>query len=137
MFLPMKIRLVLIGTLILSACVTVKDAPNIGALNVSFEWTPANRCSPTSPAFVISNIPAGTEFLDFRMVDLNVPAYQHGGGKVKNDGSGKINAGAFSYVGPCPPAGGRHNYQFTVTALNSAGDTALARGTTSRAFPPQ
>jgi phosphatidylethanolamine-binding protein (PEBP) family uncharacterized protein len=70
------------------------------------------------------------------MVDLNVPGFNHGGGRVANDGSGKVRAGAFSYFGPCP-SGGRHNYQFTVTALNSAGDTALARGTATRAFPPQ
>jgi phosphatidylethanolamine-binding protein (PEBP) family uncharacterized protein len=122
--------------LLLSACSTVKDAPNMGTLGVAYDWTKADECASKSPAFTISNVPADTQSLVFRMTDLHVPSYNHGGGTVPYSGSGTIPAGAFFYKGPCPP-NGTHDYEFTVTAVNAAGDTALARGKAVRPFPPK
>lgn len=109
----------------------------IGTLGVAFSWAAKNRCSSTPPAFRISGIPPGTKTLHFKMTDLEVPSYPHGGGNVAYSGSGNIPEGAFFYRGPCPPSGARHNYEFVVTAINAAGDTILARGKAIRAFPPR
>ncbi|MGB0682144.1 MAG: hypothetical protein ACPGOV_05530 [Magnetovibrionaceae bacterium] len=124
-----------VATGLLSACQTTKEAANLASLGVSFEWQATDRCSTSSPAFSITGIPEGTASLQFKMTDLDVPTYNHGGGKVVYSGSGSIPAGSFSYKGPCPP-GGQHNYQFDVKALNAAGDTILGKGSATRAFPP-
>ncbi len=121
---------------VLVGCVTLKDAPNMAPLNVSWEWKPSDNCTKQSPAFTIASIPADTKTLDFKMVDLDVPSFNHGGGTVAYSGSGSIPAGAFLYTGPCPPSG-VHRYEFTVTAINAAGDTALGRGKAVRTFPPR
>jgi len=123
-------------TAVLGGCGTLKDAPNMSSLNVSWDWTQSDRCTRQSPAFTITNVPDGTKTLDFKMVDLNVPSFNHGGGTVAYSGASSIPAGAFSYLGPCPPTG-PHQYEFTVTAINAAGDTALGRGKAVRAFPPR
>lgn len=39
--------------------------------------------SSPSPGFSITGVPAGTVELEFRMVDLDAPRFNHGGGKVK------------------------------------------------------
>jgi phosphatidylethanolamine-binding protein (PEBP) family uncharacterized protein len=119
----------------LAGCVTLKDAPNLTQLDVNFDWKPANRCSAVSPEFRITGIPADTKTLKFSMVDLNVPTFMHGGGNVPYLGGTTIKEGSFTYVGPCPPAGNQHRYEFTVQALNAAGDTVLARGKAVRVFP--
>lgn len=120
---------------VLVGCLTTKDAPNMASLNVSWVWQPSDRCGSKSPAFTITNIPADTKTLDFNMVDLNNTSFRHGGGKVAYTGSGTIPAGAFSYSGPCPP--GIHQYEFTVAAINAAGDTVLGRGKAVQQFPPK
>lgn len=125
---------VLLGAAIsLAACVTTKDAPNLTQLDVNFDWKPANRCSPVSPEFRINGIPADTKTLKFLMVDLNMPTFAHGGGNVSYLGGNTIKEGSFTYVGPCPPS--VHRYEFTVEAINAAGDSVLARGKAVRAFP--
>ncbi len=70
------------------------------------------------------------------MVDLDVPGFNHGGGSVQYFGAAQVTAGAFQYVGPCPPSGS-HRYEFTVIAINESGDTALGRGKAMRVFPPR
>ena len=132
----MKYLFVLAFALALASCQTTKDAANVAPLEVQFDWTLQDKCNGTSPAFIVRGIPAGTASLSFRMTDLDVPSYDHGGGTVANDGSGKVARGAFTYVGPCPPSGS-HRYQFAVTALNASGDTILGRGTAMRVFPPK
>ncbi len=109
---------------------------NVAALDVQFNWSTQDKCGTASPAFVIGGIPAETASLSFRMTDLDVPSYNHGGGTIANDGSGNVAQGAFTYVGPCPPSGS-HRYEFAVTAFNAEGDTVLGRGTAVRAFPPR
>jgi phosphatidylethanolamine-binding protein (PEBP) family uncharacterized protein len=101
-------------------------------MNLSFRW-----CSAT-PEFTVSAVPAATKTLSFKMVDQQVPSYQHGGGTIAFDGKGsaKIACGALSgsYNGPSPPPPQVHDYQWTVTALDASGK-ALAVGRATKKFP--
>ena len=116
---------------------TPARSPSIGGMSVQFSWSGTEPCSPRSPAFTVSNAPPGTATLDFQMIDLNVPSFRHGGGRVAYGGAGSVNIpqGAFTYTGPCPP-GQTHNYQWTVTALSAAGG-ALGTATATQPFPPR
>lgn len=93
---------------------------------LGFDWGNIKRCTSgnpnrvPNPAFTLNDVPARTVQLRFKMKDLDVPGYNHGGGKVKYTGDSKIAPGAFRYQSPCPP-GGRHNYQWTVTAHDAKG----------------
>ncbi|GAB6054649.1 hypothetical protein JCM17960_34690 [Magnetospira thiophila] len=126
----------LLSAFVLGGCQTLKDADNLSALGVDFTWMSKHRCSTTPPAFNITGVPEGTAALKFKMTDLDVPTYYHGGGDVAYTGSGIIPEGAFSYKGPCPPSGS-HRYKFDVTAVNAAGDMALGRGFATKPFPPE
>jgi phosphatidylethanolamine-binding protein (PEBP) family uncharacterized protein len=103
------------------------------AMSLSFSWIGVARCSSSPPAFTLSDVPAGTRRLAFNMVDLNLPSYPHGGGTISYQGD-QIAAGSFSYQGPCPPAGQRHNYRWTVKALDAEGKT-LATTSAAGRFP--
>jgi len=52
---------------------------NAMAMSVKFSWSGYQACSPRSPAFVVSDIPAETARLAFNMIDQNAPDYPHGG----------------------------------------------------------
>jgi hypothetical protein len=105
------------------------------AMSLSFSWTGVARCSSTPPAFTLSAVPAGTSRLGFNMVDLNLPSYPHGGGTITYQGGSQVAAGSFSYKGPCPPERQRHNYRWTVKALDAGGKT-LATANAASPFPP-
>jgi len=117
----------------LSAPVLAKAADQLG---VQFTWAGTSACSKTPPAFKVTNIPQGTKSLSFRMVDLNLTSFNHGGGEVPYKGSGNIPAGSFGerYQGPCPPTGQVHTYEWTVQALD-ANKSFLAEGKATGAFP--
>jgi phosphatidylethanolamine-binding protein (PEBP) family uncharacterized protein len=103
-------------------------------MKVSFDWGPTKKCFDSkSPPISLSGVPAGTKALDIRMKDMNVPDYNHGGGKVDYSGQKSLVYGAFSYTGPCPPSG-KHKYRFTVNALDAGGKT-LATATADKMFP--
>jgi hypothetical protein len=104
-------------------------------LQAQFTWQGAPACSHTPPAFTVRDVPPRTAALRFTMHDLQVPAYPHGGGTVRYTGSPDIPPGAFDYNGPCPPPGSRHQYRWTVEALDAAG-RVLARTAVTHAFPP-
>ena len=106
------------------------------AMSLSFSWTGVARCSSSPPAFTLSDVPLGTSRLAFNMVDLNVPSYPHGGGTISYQGGNQIAAGSFSYKGPCPPEHQRHNYRWTVKALDAGGKT-LATTSAASPFPPR
>jgi len=106
------------------------------AMSLSFSWTGVARCSSSPPAFTLSDVPPGTSRLAFNMVDLNVPSYPHGGGTISYQGGNQIAAGSFSYKGPCPPEHQRHNYRWTVKALDAGGKT-LATTSAASPFPPR
>lgn len=98
-------------------------------MGATVEWGPTKKCFDSkSPPISLSGVPAGTAKLDIRMMDLDAPSYDHGGGKVDYKGQPQLGYGAFRYTGPCPPSG-RHSYRFTVKALDAKGmtlDTAKA-----------
>src|SRR5258706_1472728 len=106
------------------------------AMSLSFSWTGVARCSSSPPAFTLSDVPPGTSRLAFNMVDLNVPSYPHGGGTRSYQGGNQIAAGRFSYKGPCSPEHQRHNYRWTVKALDAGGKT-LATTSAASPFPPR
>jgi phosphatidylethanolamine-binding protein (PEBP) family uncharacterized protein len=97
------------------------------AFSVKAEWGSGSGCSSVAPAFSFSKVPAGTAKLAFKMVDLNLPSYPHGGGEVAfsgkaSFGQGEAFGGAFSsYRGPCPPPTETHRYEWTVQALDAGG----------------
>ncbi|MCB1416357.1 MAG: hypothetical protein KDJ64_08075 [Nitratireductor sp.] len=82
--------------------------------------TSGNPNRVSNPAFKLSAVPDGTAKIRFKMKDLNVPSYNHGGGTVTYSGGSTIAPGAFNYKSPCPP-NGAHNYQWTATALDAKG----------------
>ena len=81
-------------------------------------------------------MPSGTAKLDFHMTDLNKPSFHHGGGTVDYRGQAEVPCGAFAkgFVGPSPPPGEIHTYEFTIKALGANGAT-LATTTVRRKFP--
>jgi hypothetical protein len=112
-----------------------KKAENFVILVVGFSWDGIPPCDDISPQFKIKNIPTGTKYLDFQMVDDDVPDYNHGGSMIEYKGGEIIPRGAIDYTGPCPP-GGAHSYTWTVTALNDKKNLILGEGKTTKEFPP-
>jgi len=100
------------------------------AFSASFNW-----CAG-SPSFELKDVPAGTAKLNFAMTDLDVPSFHHGGGTVAYSGHTTVPCRAFSasFLGPSPPHGQFHTYEFTVKALG-ADDAVLATTTARRKFP--
>jgi phosphatidylethanolamine-binding protein (PEBP) family uncharacterized protein len=87
-------------------------------------WDGITACSgrpgsSPSPRFRIANAPAGTVQIEFRMTDLDAPRFAHGGGTVAYAGGTEIAAGAFTFMGPCPPE--PHRYEWSATARDAAG----------------
>lgn len=102
------------------------------AANFSFRFA---WCEST-PEFSLSNVPKGTVKLELKMVDLDVPSYNHGGAALSNPEKGKIACGAFSsqiWYPPTPPDGS-HTYQWTIRALDKDGNE-LASAKAQRKFP--
>jgi phosphatidylethanolamine-binding protein (PEBP) family uncharacterized protein len=98
--------------------------------DIKFSW-----CGST-PEFTLSNVPKGTTKLDLRMVDLDVPSYNHGGAVLEFKGQKKIDCGAFIsqiWYPPDPPSGS-HPYKWTVSAKDKDGKE-LASATAERKFP--
>jgi len=117
-------------TLGLAACALGFGSSGALAFSASFNW-----CAG-SPSFALSDVPAATTALQFHMTDLNVPGFHHGGGRIVYRGQTAVPCGAFSstFVGPSPPPGEVHTYQFTIKALG-AGGAVLATTTARRKFP--
>lgn len=87
-----------------------------------------------NPEFTLKGVPQGTNKLIFKLTDLDVRSYNHGGGqvKIKSGGNMKIPAGTFKYKSPCPP-NGKHTYQWTVTAKK--GGKTLAKAGAAKKYP--
>ena len=105
---------------------------------ISFPWDGLASCTSgrpnrvDSPAFILRDVPAGTTEIRFQMVDLNVPTYNHGGGKVRVGQSGQLPPGLFKYKSPCPP-NGAHTYEWRAEAR--AGRQVLATAGARRNYP--
>ena len=64
-------------------------------LGVRFSWAGTMACSTSPPAFTITNIPKGTKYLVFKLVDHDAPDFVHGGGtdsvfRVRKDSCGCV-----------------------------------------------
>jgi phosphatidylethanolamine-binding protein (PEBP) family uncharacterized protein len=106
-------------------------APSALAFSASFAW-----CPDASPNFQLRDVPEGTVNLQFAMTDLDKPAFHHGGGTVGYRGQSEVPCGAFAsgFVGPAPPPGEVHTYEFVIKALAPDG-AVLATTTTRKRFP--
>lgn len=120
------------------AALCATASPALAEFSIAFDWGNIPRCTTGnpntvgSPAFVIRDLPAGTTSVEFKLTDLDVPQYKHGGAKLKIGQSGQLPFGAFKYKSPCPPSGS-HTYEWTATARN--GNTVLARAAARRSYP--
>ena len=87
----------------------------------------------TNPAFAIKNVPKGAASIRFRITDLAVPSYNHGGGKVAYKGGSTIAPGAFKYRSPCPP-NGTHTYEWTADVRDTKGKS-IAKAAARKKYP--
>jgi hypothetical protein len=129
-----KIRCASAALFALTALALTISAKPAQAFSVSFDWC---RGAPDgSPNFQLSDVPKGTVNLRFAMEDLDKPTFHHGGGTVGYRGQPEVPCDAFAsgFVGPSPPPGEVHTYEFTIEALDPGGSvlgTTIAR----RKFP--
>lgn len=112
-----------------------KDAAKMG---VSFSWDGIAACDHQSPEIRVTDVPATAVLFKVRLKNLDVPAWNQGGGEVANDGSGILPAGALQlgFNGPCPPPGERQKYEFSVMALDDQG-RIVGFGKARHRFPPK
>ena len=86
-----------------------------GDFKITFSWDGLERCTTgrtnvvANPIFIVSNLPEEMVGVDFRLKDLNVPSYNHGGGWIEISKDGKVAESSFKYKSPCPP-NGKHKY---------------------------
>jgi phosphatidylethanolamine-binding protein (PEBP) family uncharacterized protein len=107
----------------------VASTSDASAFSVSFRW-----CGSGSPVFSLSGVPQGTTTLQFHMVDLDVPNYNHGGGTIAYKGQSSVPCGALTNYSPPSPPSGSHSYQITVTAFG-AGNANLGTANFTRKYP--
>ena len=107
----------------------VMSTADASAFSMSFRW-----CGSSSPVFSLNGVPKGTTTLQFHMVDLQVPSYNHGGGTVPYKGQASVPCGALNNYSPPSPPSGSHSYQITVTAFGP-GNANLGTATSTRQFP--
>src|SRR5690606_1164609 len=95
---------------IISAAFTIAFlAAPASAFEIGFDWSGLKNCKSgnpstvASPQFALKDVPEGTKFIKFRLVDRDVPGFNHGGGVVAWTGEKTVAAGAFKYKQPCPP----------------------------------
>jgi len=115
----------------IGALALLLSAPAAFAFSASFAW-----CAAGSPNFQLTDVPEGTVNLQFAMMDLDRPGFHHGGGTVGYRGQPEVPCGAFAsgFIGPSPPPGEVHTYEFTIHALGTGG-TLLATTKVQRKFP--
>lgn len=114
--------------------------PAAAEFKFSFDWSGLKLCTSgrpntvKNPAFNVSGVPAGTTVIQFKLTDLDVPSYDHGGGWVKMTADGAAKVGSFRYKSPCPPSG-KHTYQWTAIAKTKKTGKTLATATAARKYP--
>ena len=126
----------LLSLILLPSCFM---AVEVQAMEVSFIWTLADKCSSASPKLTISGIPAGTVGLGITLKDHDMASWDHGGGWIKVTGLTSIDipVGALRsrYNGPCPPnfSAQGHDYSFNVRA-EGVGNSTLATASKTATF---
>ncbi|MEZ5756565.1 MAG: YbhB/YbcL family Raf kinase inhibitor-like protein [Paracoccaceae bacterium] len=125
--------------LITLAMLTAMPIP-ASAFEIAFTWdglascTSGNPATVPSPAFTLRDVPEGTAFIRFKLVDRDVPGFNHGGGVVAYAGGDMIAAGQFNYKQPCPPDG-VHRYEWTAMAQTKKNGGKLAVAKAARPYP--
>ena len=123
----------------IAAALTLAPLP-ANAFEIEFDWSGLKLCQSgnpdtvPNPRFVLSKVPAGTKFIKFKLIDRNVPAYNHGGGTVAYTGQPVVEPGAFTYKSPCPPDGS-HKYEWIATAQSKKSGGKLEEAKASRQYP--
>ncbi|WP_143273878.1 phospholipid-binding protein [Bradyrhizobium canariense] len=120
----MRVRLMVYSTVFLAV-----STANASAFSMSFRW-----CGLGSPVFALSGVPKGTATLQFHMIELQVPSYNHGGGMVTYKGQSAVACGALNNYSPPSPPSGSHSYQITVTAFGP-NKSNLGSASFTREFP--
>ncbi|MGX1097459.1 phospholipid-binding protein [Amorphus sp. MBR-141] len=132
----MRIRSWIVATGLVAITATAGQAADF---SFAFAWGDFPRCTTgrpltvASPAFELRNVPQGAASIRFKMVDLAVPNFNHGGGKVAYSGGSTIAPGAFKYSSPCPP-NGTHTYEWTADVRNAEGKS-IAKATARKKYP--
>ncbi len=112
----------------------------VSAFEIGFTWDGLKSCTSgnpntvANPRFVLKDVPEGTRFIRFKMVDTNVRGFDHGGGVVAYEGQDVIEPGAFKYKSPCPPDG-THTYEWTATAQSKKSGGKLGAAKARRQYP--
>ena len=110
--------------------------------SLDFEWGNIEKCNTgkpntvDNPTFKLTNVPEGTKWINFKLKDINVPSYNHGGGWVEYTGENEIKPGEFKYKSPCPPDG-PHKYEWTASAKAKKGTFAstISKAKSSKMYP--
>ena len=129
----------LFSTIVITATLAL-TAPMASAFEIGFDWTGLKLCTTgnpnkvTNPQFTLKDVPAGTKYIRFKLVDRDVPGYNHGGGLVAYTGQSVIAPGAFKYKSPCPPSG-RHTYEWRATAQSRKNGGKLGVAKAARKYP--
>jgi phosphatidylethanolamine-binding protein (PEBP) family uncharacterized protein len=121
------------GLVLAMLTLAISSAPAL-AFTVTFDWC---RGAPDgSPNFALRDVPRGTVNLRFAMTDLDKPTFHHGGGTVGYRGQPEVPCDAFdtAFIGPSPPPGEVHTYEFSIQALAPDG-SVLGATTARKRFP--
>ena len=131
-----NILLLLIAFSVIFGCNKPQNSEKEAILKIEFQWTENSSCKGLSPPIKVLDIPENTKFLKVNMIDLDMPAVNHGGGEVPHVGLSEIKEGALSSCyGPCPLPGSVHSYELTVQALASDNKTVISQGKAIRKYP--
>ena len=124
---------------VVTAAALAVGAP-ASAFEIGFTWEGLKSCTSgnpntvANPRFVLKDVPEGTKFIRFKLVDTNVRDFDHGGGVVAYTGQDSIEPGAFKYKSPCPP-NGAHTYEWTATAQSKKSGGKLGVAKAARKYP--
>jgi phosphatidylethanolamine-binding protein (PEBP) family uncharacterized protein len=110
--------------------------------SINFEWGDLKLCTTgnpnmvKNPTFTLTNVPDGTKWIHFKLVDHNARSYNHGGGWVEYIGQSKVEPGEFKYKSPCPP-NGKHKYEWTASAKakKSGWGAVFEKAQSSKMYP--
>ncbi len=122
------------------SCALALTATAALPFEIGFEWGDFKSCTNGSPRtvanprFDLKDVPEGTKFIRFKLVDRNKPDFDHGGGTVAWTGETVIEPGAFTYRSPCPP-NGSHVYEWTATAQDKKSGGKLGTAKARRDYP--
>ena len=124
----------LLSLAMLAGCVGAKRADNFQAMTLDYDLI--GGLSSPNPEIKLTNVPPGTAFLKVTMRDHHRPNFNHGGGTIAYDGSGRVPEGSLqSYRGPQPPGGEVHRYEIKVQALNADQSQVLGEGSLAKNYP--